>query len=509
MLVILDGWGINPNPENNAIAQARTPHYDAWLKEYPHAAIDASGHAVGLPDGVMGNSEVGHLNIGAGRIAAVGLTRIYQAIEDGSFFTNPELRSAFAAVKEKDSTLHLMGLLSDGGVHSHQDHLYALLQMAKREGVSKAVIHAFMDGRDTPPTSGLEYLGQLKAKMKEIGVGEIATVIGRYYAMDRDKRWERIQLSYQAIVSGAGHPAKNLEEAVTASYAAGEGDEFIKPIVHVNDAGKPVATLRDGDAVIFFNFRADRARQLTYALTDPKFSGFARPVFPKLSRYICMGEYDQALRLPVAFPRVELKNTFGELLAARGLQQLRIAETEKYAHVTFFFNGGDETVFPGEDRVLIPSPREVATYDLKPQMSAPQITDEVLKRLDQDHYDVIVLNFANADMVGHSGKLPAAIRAVEVLDEQLGRIYGALMARGGTMVVTADHGNCEKMLDENGHPHTAHTLDLVPFLLIGERWKRAQLRPEGKLEDIAPTLLQILGLPKPPEMSGRSMIAAE
>ncbi|MFO1463949.1 MAG: 2,3-bisphosphoglycerate-independent phosphoglycerate mutase [bacterium] len=509
MLVILDGWGINPDPANNAIAQAHTPNYDKFLQMYPHAAIDASGHAVGLPAGVMGNSEVGHLNIGAGRIAAVGLTRIYQAIEDGSFFNNPALRLAFAAAKQNGSTLHLMGLLSDGGVHSHQDHLYALLEMARREGVSRVAVHAFMDGRDTPPTSGLEYFRQLEAKIRELGVGQIATVVGRYYAMDRDKRWERTRLAYQALVAGEGVAATDLAKAIEASYAAQEGDEFIKPIVHVDAAGRPLATMRDGDAVIFFNFRADRARQLTYALTDPKFSGFERAVFPKLSSFVCMGEYDQALTLPVAFPRVQLRNTFGDLVAQRGLKQLRIAETEKYAHVTFFFNGGDETVFPGEDRVLIPSPREVPTYDLKPEMSAPQIADEVLRRIESDGYDVIVLNFANADMVGHSGKLPAAIRAVEVLDEQLGRIYQAMMARGGTMVVTADHGNCEKMVDENGHPHTAHTLDLVPFLLIGERWRSARLRPEGRLEDIAPTLLQILGLPQPPEMSGRSMILSE
>ncbi len=506
MLVVLDGWGLNPSPENNAIALARTPHYDAWLKEYPHAAIDASGKAVGLPAGVMGNSEVGHLNIGAGRVALVGLTRIYQAIEDGSFFQNAELRSAFRAARENDSTLHLMGLLSDGGVHSHQDHLYALLEMAKREGVAKVAIHAFLDGRDTPPTSGLEYLRQLQAKIRELGVGRIATVIGRYYAMDRDKRWERTQLAYRAIVQGEGLASVDLEKAVEASYAAHLGDEFVKPIVHVDAQGLPVAKLRDGDAVLFFNFRADRARQLTHALTDPNFSGFPREVFPKLSRFVCMSEYDQALALPVAFPRVHLKNTLGEVLAQRGLKQLRIAETEKYAHVTFFFNGGDETVFPGEDRVLIPSPREVPTYDLKPEMSAPQITDEVLKRIASGAYDLIVLNFANADMVGHSGKLPAAIRAVEVLDEQLGRIHQAMAARGGTMVITADHGNCERMVDENGHPHTAHTLDLVPFLLIGEAWKQAKLRPEGQLEDIAPTLLQILGIPQPPEMSGKSMI---
>lgn len=506
MLVILDGWGINPSSDHNAIALARTPNYSAWLKEYPHAAIDASGKAVGLPAGVMGNSEVGHLNIGAGRVALVGLTRIYQAIEDGSFFQNSELRSAFQSARDNASTLHLMGLLSDGGVHSHQDHLYALLEMAKREGVAKVAIHAFMDGRDTPPTSGLEYLRQLKAKIRELGVGEIATVIGRYYAMDRDKRWDRTQLAYRAIVQGEGLASGDLEKAIEASYQAQLGDEFIKPIVHVDAQGRPLAKLQDRDSVLFFNFRADRARQLTYALTDPNFSGFPREVFPKLSRFVCMSEYDQALTLPVAFPRVQLKNTLGDILAQRGLKQLRIAETEKYAHVTFFFNGGDEAVFAGEDRVLIPSPREVATYDLKPEMSAPQITEEVLKRIDSGAYDLIVLNFANADMVGHSGKLPAAIRAVEVLDEQLGRIHQAIAARGGAMVVTADHGNCEKMLDENGHPHTAHTLDLVPFLLIGKAWKQAKLRPEGQLEDIAPTLLQILGLPQPPEMTGQSMI---
>lgn len=506
MLVILDGWGLNPSRENNAIALARTPHYDAWLKEYPHAAIDASGKAVGLPAGVMGNSEVGHLNIGAGRVALVGLTRIYQAIEDGSFYKNSQLLSAFQAARDHGSTLHLMGLLSDGGVHSHQDHLYALLEMAKREGVAKVAIHTFMDGRDTPPTSGLEYLRQLCEKIAELGVGQIATVIGRYYAMDRDKRWERTQLAYRAIVSGEGLASVDLETSLQESYDSQTGDEFIKPIVHVDSKGQPIAKLQDRDAVIFFNFRADRARQLTYALTEANFTGFPRETVPNLSRFVCMSEYDQALTLPVAFPRVQLTNTLGEVLAQRKMKQLRIAETEKYAHVTFFFNGGDETVFPGEDRALIPSPREVATYDLKPEMSAPQITEEVLKRIDSGLYDLIVLNFANADMVGHSGKLSAAIRAVEVLDEQLGKIHAAMEARGGTMIVSADHGNCEKMLDENGHPHTAHTLDLVPFLLIGEAWKQAKLRPEGQLEDIAPTLLQILGIPKPPQMTGTSMI---
>ncbi len=506
ILIILDGWGINESPENNAIAQARTPNYDAWLRDYPNAALDASGHSVGLPEGVMGNSEVGHLNIGAGRIALVGLTRIYGAIEDGSFFKNPALLAAVGSAKQNHSTLHLMGLLSDGGVHSHQDHLFALLKLAKQEGLQDVAIHAFLDGRDTPPESGLEYLQRLEEEIRAQKIGSLATVIGRYYAMDRDKRWERTEEAYRAIVEGIGEKATDARAAVAASYAAGRSDEFVKPIVMSDAQGRPQRTMKDGDAVIFFNFRADRARQLTYALTQADFEGFERRVSPKLSAYVCMAEYDQALTLPVAFPRVELQNTFGELIAGRGLKQLRIAETEKYAHVTFFFNGGEEKVFPGEDRVLVPSPREVATYDLKPEMSAAQITDEVVNRVGQDLYDVIILNFANADMVGHSGKLPAAIKAVETIDVQLGRIHRAIAAQGGTMLITADHGNCERMVDEAGRPHTAHTLDLVPFLLIGEAWKGSQLRPLGKLEDIAPTLLKILGIPQPAEMTGRSMI---
>ncbi|HKY64333.1 MAG TPA: 2,3-bisphosphoglycerate-independent phosphoglycerate mutase [bacterium] len=506
ILIILDGWGINESPEHNAIAQARTPNYDAWLQEYPGAALDASGHSVGLPEGVMGNSEVGHLNIGAGRIAMVGLTRIYGAIEDGGFFHNPALLAAVRAAKQNHSTLHLMGLLSDGGVHSHQDHLFALLKLAKQEGLQDVAIHAFLDGRDTPPESGLEYLQRLEEEIQAQKIGTLATVTGRYYAMDRDKRWERTEEAYRALVEGLGEKAQDARAAVAASYAAGRSDEFVKPIVLTDGQGRPQKAMKDGDAVIFFNFRADRARQLTYALTQAEFSGFERRVFPKLGAYVCMAEYDQALTLPIAFPRVELKSTFGELIAGRGLTQLRIAETEKYAHVTFFFNGGEEKVFPGEDRVLVPSPREVATYDLKPEMSAPQITEEVLKRIGQDLYDVIILNFANADMVGHSGKLPAAIQAVETLDVQLGRIHQAIAGRGGTMLVTADHGNCERMVDEAGRPHTAHTLDLVPFLLIGEAWKGSRLRPLGKLEDIAPTMLQILGIPQPAEMTGRSMI---
>lgn len=509
MLIILDGWGLRSQKEGNAIAQARTPHYDEWMREYPHTAIDASGHAVGLPAGIMGNSEVGHLNIGAGRIVYVGLTRIYSAIEDSSFFSNPALLKACHAVRERGGTLHVMGLLSDGAVHSHQDHLYALLEMAKRQSISKVAVHAFTDGRDTPPRSALSYLESLEQKIQEIGVGQIATVTGRFYAMDRDKRWERTQRAYQAVVLGQGLHVTAWRAAVEAAYARGETDEFLQPCVLTDAAGQPHATIQDGDAVIFFNFRADRARQLTSALTDPHFDGFVRDKFPQLSEFICMGEYDKKFPLPVAYPPVHLKNIFPGVLANHGLKQLRVAETEKYAHVTFFFNGGEEAVYPGEDRVLIPSPRDVATYDLKPEMSAVQITDEVIRRLEQNIYDVIILNFANADMVGHTGNLAAAIRAVETLDQQLGRIYQALQAKGGTLVITADHGNCEMMFDAQGGMHTAHTVDWVPFMLVGEPFRHAVLREGGSLADIAPTLLDMLNIPPPAEMTGKSLMVSK
>ncbi len=506
ILIILDGWGHREAQENNAIALAQTPNYDRLLQEYPHTLIDASGHAVGLPPGLMGNSEVGHLNIGAGRVVYVGLTRIYAAIEDGSFFSNSALLQAFQAAKRFDSTLHLMGLVSDGCVHSSEDHLYALLEMAARRQIDKVAIHAFTDGRDTPPRSALDSLKRLEAKVREIGVGKIATVTGRFYAMDRDKRWERTQRAYDAIVSGEGIRASSWEAPVQEAYARKETDEFLQPIVLCDELGKPRATLRDEDAVIFFNFRADRARQLTYALTQKDFTGFTRKALPHLGNFVCFGEYDKSLVLPVAFPPVHIKNIFAEEISRRGLTQLRIAETEKYAHVTFFFNGGEEEVFPGESRLLIPSPREVATYDLKPEMSAPQLGDEVVKKIREGGRDVIILNFANADMVGHTGNLQAAIRAVECVDEQLGKIDQAIREADGVMLISADHGNCEKMADEQGQAHTAHTTDLVPFLLIGNAYRRAKLRDGGALADLAPTMLQILGLPQPSEMTGRSLI---
>jgi len=506
MLIILDGWGLRDDPEDNAIAQANTPHYDKMLAGYAHAKLDASGKSVGLPRGVMGNSEVGHLSIGAGRVASVGLARIYGAIEDKSFFSNPALLQAFEAAKKNDSTLHMMGLVSDGAVHSHQDHLYALLQMAVEQGVQKVAVHAFTDGRDTDPHSGLGYLRVLQDKFKEIGVGFLATVCGRYYAMDRDKRWDRTERAYDALVLGRGKTNPSFEEAIEESYQEDVGDEFVKPIVLIDEGGQPRAKIKDKDAVIFFNFRADRARQLTRALTEKDFREFPRETFPQLSSFVCMGEFHQSFNLPVAFPPVQLTHTFGEILAERGLTQLRIAETEKYAHVTFFFNGGEESVFPGEERILIPSPREVPTYDLKPEMSAPQVTERVLQCIASDKFDVIILNFANADMVGHSGKLAATITAVEVLDEQLGKIQKAIEEKGGTLLVTADHGNCEKMKDAQGKAHTAHTTDWVPFIVISPQKKNLKLKPLGTLADIAPTLLYLLGIAQPSAMTGINMI---
>ncbi len=500
LLMILDGWGHREARESNAIALAKTPHYDALLKEYPHCLLDASGHAVGLPDGIMGNSEVGHLNIGAGRIAKLGLTRIYAAIESGEFFQNPALLQAVNAAKKNQSALHLMGLVSDGAVHSHQDHLYALLKLAKEHQLEKVFVHVFCDGRDTDPKSAENYVQVLQDQIKTIGVGKIATLAGRYYAMDRDQRWERTQQAYGAMVLGKGIMATDPVQAIKAAYASGESDEFIKPRV-VGDS-----KVKDQDAVIFFNFRADRARQLTRAFTEPGFAGFQREVVPQLSAFVCMSEYDQSFALPVAFPPVKITHTLGEILSEQGLKQLRIAETEKYAHVTFFFNGGEEKIFPGEERILVPSPREVATYDLKPEMSAPQVTQKVLEALDRDAFDVIILNFANADMVGHSGKLDAAIQAVEVLDEQMGRVFQKLQEKNGVLLLTADHGNCEKMQDEKKNPHTAHTTDLVPFILAAKKWKNAQLRSLGTLADIAPTLLQILKLAIPSEMTGKTLL---
>ncbi len=504
LLMILDGWGLNPNHENNAIAQAATPNMTRLCNGYPCTSIGTSGMSVGLPSGQMGNSEVGHLNIGAGRIVYQDLTRITKAIDDGDFFSNQVLVDCVARTRANGGRLHLAGLLSDGGVHSHNTHLYALLELAKREGIGEVFVHCLLDGRDTPPKSGADYLGQLEAKLAEIGIGKIATVMGRYYAMDRDNRWERVEKAYAAMVYGEGAELASAPEAITRSYQAGVTDEFVVPAVIMAN-GAPVGRVLDGDGFIFFNFRSDRAREITRAFTDPGFTGFARRLKPELAAYVCMTTYDETFHLPVAFAPEELTNILGDVVSQAGLSQLRIAETEKYAHVTFFFNGGNEVPFPGEERCLIPSPKEVPTYDKKPEMSAYLVTDELLHRLDGDTYDLVVLNFANADMVGHTGVLAAAIRAIEAVDECIGRLVAKVLAKGGRVIITADHGNAEIMADEDGGPHTAHTTGRVPLILVDDARKSVKLRP-GILADIAPTILEILGLPQPLEMTGRSLI---
>jgi len=504
LLMILDGWGINPDRENNAIAQAKTPNMTRLSADYPASVIDGSGLSVGLPAGQMGNSEVGHTNIGAGRVVYQDLTRITKSIEDGDFFQNPVLLECMQKAREGKGRLHLAGLLSDGGVHSHDTHLYALLEMAKRQGVREVFVHCLLDGRDTPPQSGGQYLERLEGEIARIGAGKIATVIGRYYAMDRDNRWDRVEKAYRAIVSGEGKHVSSAAQATRDSYQAGVTDEFVLPSVIVED-GAPVGKLTDGDAFIFFNFRSDRAREITRCFTDAAFDGFRRELWPQLASYVCLTSYDDTFGLPVAFGKDELKNIFAEVISNAGLTQLRIAETEKYAHVTFFFNGGREIPFAGEDRALIPSPKEVATYDLKPEMSAYLVTDELLKRLDQDKYDVIILNFANPDMVGHTGNLQAAVRAVEVVDECVGKLVERVLQKGGSVIITADHGNAELMADEKGGPHTAHTCSLAPVVLVDAARKGEKLR-KGVLADLAPTMLELLGLPQPPEMTGKSLL---
>lgn len=507
LLMILDGWGISPVRENNAIAMTDPQVMGRLSGEYPFTELNASGMAVGLPDGQMGNSEVGHLNIGAGRVVYQDLTRITKAIRDESFFSNPVLLDCLARTKAAGGRLHLAGLLSDGGVHSHNTHLYALLELARRHGVGEVFIHCFLDGRDTPPKSAAGYLSQLEDEMKRVGVGRIATIMGRYYAMDRDNRWERVEKAYRALVDGEGKVSASASEAISESYEEGVTDEFVLPTVMV-DGDVAVGTLRHGDGFVLFNFRSDRAREITRAVTDPEFAGFPRSVRPNLASYVCMTEYDETFPLPVAFGPQELKNILGEVVSRAGLRQLRIAETEKYAHVTFFFNGGNETPFPGEDRVLIPSPKDVPTYDLKPEMSAYRVADELVRRLDEDIYDFIVLNFANADMVGHTGVLEAAKKAIAAVDVCVGKVVDAVLSRGGRLLITADHGNAETMVDDGGHPHTAHTCNPVPFLLVDDSRRTARLR-SGILADIAPTVLELLGIPQPEEMTGVSLLSRQ
>lgn len=497
LLMILDGFGIGEHT-GNAIEAAATPNLDRLFAENPTTQIGASGLNVGLPDGQMGNSEVGHTNIGAGRIVYQELTRITKAIEEGSFFENQVLGQAMEQVVANSSSLHLMGLLSDGGVHSHNSHLYALVEMAKRKGIEKVYIHAFLDGRDVPPSSGQGYVADCQKKLAEIGVGNIATVMGRYYAMDRDNRWERVEKAYAAMVYGEGIGAECPEKAVAKSYEEGVTDEFVLPTVC-----DPNGKIQPKDSVVFFNFRPDRAREITRCLVDSEFNGFPRRngFFPLT--FVCMTQYDATMpNVSVAFRPQSLKNTLGEYLSGQGMTQLRIAETEKYAHVTFFFNGGVETVYPGEDRILIPSP-EVATYDLKPEMSAYEVTDALIPRIESGDYDVIVLNFANCDMVGHTGIFEAAKAAVEAVDVCVGKITDAIAKMGGVTLITADHGNADKMYEEDGSPFTAHTTNPVPFCVVGYP---CTLRSGGILADIAPTMLKILALPQPKEMTGESII---
>ena len=502
LLMILDGWGINRDPAHNAVALAKTPNLTKFLSEYPHTEIRTSGLAVGLPEGQMGNSEVGHLNLGAGRVVYQELTRVSKSIMDGDFFTNPVLLDCIAKVKATGGRLHFSGLLSDGGVHSHNTHLYALLELAKREGVREVFIHCLLDGRDTPPQGGAGYLAQLEAEMARIGVGKIATVMGRFYAMDRDNRWERVEKAYNTIVCGEGETRASAKEAIVQSYAAGVHDEFVVPVVVAENT-----TLNDGDGFIFFNFRSDRAREITRAIALEGLDGFERRKRPKLAGYVCLTEYDATFGLPIAFGSTELTNILGGVLADSGLKQLRIAETEKYAHVTFFFNGGVETPFPGEDRAMISSPKDVATFDLKPEMSAYQVTDELLARLDSDAYDVIILNLANCDMVGHTGIEAAAIKAVEVVDACVGRVVAKVRDMGGAVLITADHGNAEQMWDpENNCPHTAHTYYDVPLFVLGAGLAGRTLRSGGRLADVVPTALEMMRMEQPAEMTGVSLL---
>ena len=494
-LIIMDGYGLRPTGDGNAVTQAATPVLDELFATCAHTTLSASGLDVGLPDGQMGNSEVGHTNIGGGRVVYQDLPRITRAIEDGSFFDNEAYVAAMDAALKNGTNLHLYGLLSDGGVHSHNTHLWALLKMAKIRGLDRVYIHAFLDGRDVSPTSGKDFVAEAVAKCKEIGVGKIATVMGRYYAMDRDKRWERLEMAYDAMVYGRGILCEDPVEAVARSYANNVTDEFVEPVV-CDENGM----IGDNDSIIFFNYRPDRAREITRVFVDPDFDGFNREFFPLT--YVCTTEYDATMpNVHVAFPRVRVENGLGEFLSRAGLKQLRIAETEKYAHVTFFFNGGVEDVFPGEDRVLVASPK-VATYDLQPEMSAFEVADKCVERIESGEYDVIILNFANCDMVGHTGVYEAAVKAVETVDECVGRVVKATRNMGGIAMITADHGNAEEMRKEDGSPMTAHTTNLVPFILAGAD---VQLR-EGRLADIAPTILDIMGLAAPEEMSGKSLI---
>ncbi|QKS72242.1 2,3-bisphosphoglycerate-independent phosphoglycerate mutase [Paenalkalicoccus suaedae] len=503
-LIILDGFALREESEGNAVAQAKKPNFDRFWNNYPHATLQASGLEVGLPEGQMGNSEVGHLNIGAGRIVYQSLTRINLAIQDGSFFKNQTFLNAIEHAKTKGTALHLYGLVSDGGIHSHISHLFALLELAKKHEVKDVYVHAFLDGRDVGPTTAQTFISQLEEKMVELGVGEIATLQGRYYAMDRDKRWDRADKSYRAMVYGEGPKATSTKEAIATSYAEGKNDEFVLPTVMTKEDGEtPVATIKDEDAVIFFNFRPDRAIQLSQILTTEPFDFIDRgDKFPKHLHYVCMTHYSDSVKGHIAFEQTSMVNVLGEVVSNAGMKQLRIAETEKYPHVTFFFSGGREKEFDGEKRVLIDSPK-VATYDLKPEMSAYEVTDALLQEINNDEHDMIILNFANPDMVGHSGMLEPTIKAIEAVDECLGKIVDLIHEKGGNAIITADHGNADVLMQEDGSPMTAHTTNPVPVIVTDES---ATLREDGVLGDLAPTMLELLGVTQPEEMTGKSLL---
>ncbi len=506
VLMILDGFGLNDKTEGNAIKLAKTPNLDRIFSEYPFVKGYASGLAVGLPDGQMGNSEVGHLNMGAGRIIYQNLTKITKSIEDGDFFKNPALLDAVENCKKNNSALHLFGLLSTGGVHSHLTHVFALLKLAKDNGLEKVYLHAFLDGRDTPPTSGKGFLDEVEAKMKEIGVGKVATISGRYYAMDRDKNWDRLEKAYNAIVAGEGNKAASADECMDKSYAEGVNDEFVVPTV-IEENGAPVATVNENDSIIFFNFRPDRARQITRSFCDKDFDGFKRVKGFLPVKFVCFTDYDETIEnKEVAFRDEAIVNTLGEYISKQGLKQLRIAETEKYAHVTFFFNGGVEEPNPGEERILVPSPKDVPTYDLKPEMSALGVTDKLVDAIENKKADLIIINYANPDMVGHTGVIPAAVKAIETIDSCVERVVEALLKVDGQMFICADHGNSDQLIDyATGKPFTAHTTNPVPFVLVNCH-KAEGLMEDGKLCDIAPTLLDMMDLPQPKEMTGHSLL---
>jgi len=501
ILVILDGFGINPRKEGNAVANAATPNLDKLLKNYPNSRLSMSGVDVGLPDGQMGNSEVGHMILGAGRIVYQDLTLIHKDIDDGTFYKNPVLLDALRKTKAKSNRLHLLGLLGDGGVHSHQRHMEAIIEMARREQIGAVYLHLFLDGRDTPPNSAEQFVLDLDEKLKAYPNAKIATVTGRYYAMDRDKRWDRVEKAYLCLTEGGGNKAPSALDAIRASYKEKITDEFVLPTVIASEG-----LIRDGDGVIFFNFRADRARELTRALTDEEFNGFSRRRRIDLANFATMTQYDETFKVPVAYAPREIRRILGEITSQANVRQLRIAETEKYAHVTYFFNGGEESKFPGEERILIPSPRDVATYDLKPEMSAREVTESLVKYVREQDVGLVIANYANADMVGHTGNFEAAVRAVEVIDDCLGKVVDAAMSKKGKVVITADHGNIEQLIDyDTGMPHTAHTTNLVPVILVDEERRKCRLS-QGSGVDIAPTILQLLNLAQPQEMTGRSLI---